>query len=67
MFSHYSFRLLPISLLAGTVSVAWTAGQVADRVQVAEGVLEGAGLQNKTNVREFKGIPFAEPPVGELR
>ncbi len=38
----------------------------ADRVKTANGVVEGAGLQ-KSGVRIFKGIPFAAPPVGELR
>jgi para-nitrobenzyl esterase len=38
----------------------------ADRVQVASGILEGAGPQ-ASGVRAFKGIPFADPPVGEWR
>jgi para-nitrobenzyl esterase len=37
-----------------------------DRVKLANGTLEGAS--DKTSaVRSFKGIPFAEPPVGDLR
>jgi para-nitrobenzyl esterase len=35
----------------------------ADLVQTSSGTLEGTGRP----VREFKGIPFAQPPVGSLR
>jgi para-nitrobenzyl esterase len=38
----------------------------ADRVKIANGVLEGTGKQ-KSDVRMFKGIPYARPPVGDLR
>lgn len=42
------------------------ASMVADgpRVKVAEGALEGT---MEGEVRSFKGVPFAAPPVGELR
>ncbi|MGA3237834.1 MAG: carboxylesterase family protein [Bryobacteraceae bacterium] len=64
-------RYYSTALLAATVGAAWAAepspNHHPDRVIVAEGVLEGTGPQDKTNVREFKGIPFAEPPVGKLR
>jgi len=42
------------------------AGFAADRVKIANGTLEGAATQS-AGIREFKGIPFAEPPVGNLR
>ncbi|HYE74607.1 MAG TPA: carboxylesterase/lipase family protein, partial [Blastocatellia bacterium] len=37
-----------------------------DRVKTTNGTLEGTFNQT-TGVRSFKGIPFAEPPVGDLR
>jgi len=50
--------------LAVTISSVVLLG--ADHVKTANGVLEGTGPQ-VTGVRMFKGIPFAEPPVGDLR
>lgn len=41
-------------------------GNGADRVKVANGLLE-AGQPSAKGVRSFKGIPFAQPPVGALR
>src|SRR5258708_40107610 len=37
-----------------------------DRVKTSTGILEGTGRQ-ASGVREFKGVPFARPPVGNLR
>ena len=38
----------------------------ADRVKTANGVVESTAAP-KDGVRTFKGIPFAQPPVGDLR
>jgi len=38
----------------------------ADRVKTANGILESTSAA-KDGVRNFKGIPFAQPPVGDLR
>lgn len=46
-------------LLAGTLSAA-------DRVKTANGTIETT-VPPANGVRTFKGIPFAEPPVGVLR
>ena len=40
--------------------------QSQDRVKLSNGSLEGT-LDSKTGIRSFKGVPFAEPPVGDLR
>ena len=40
--------------------------QSQDRVKISNGSLEGT-LDRKTGIRSFKGVPFAEPPVGDLR
>ncbi len=38
----------------------------ADRVKIANGTLEST-TPPQAGVRSFKGIPFAQPPVGDLR
>ena len=38
----------------------------ADRVKIANGILESTAPP-KDGVRSFKGIPFGQPPVGDLR
>ena len=37
-----------------------------ETVRTANGVIEGRGVQ-PSGVRIFRGIPFAQPPTGELR
>ncbi len=42
------------------------AAFAADRVKTANGLIEATAAPS-SGVRSFKGIPFAEPPVGDLR
>lgn len=46
-------------------STAASARTLALRIKTANGIIEGA--LEKSGIRSFKRIPFAAPPVGELR
>jgi para-nitrobenzyl esterase len=62
-------RPVAASLLAlALLPLAAHATKVVDPLQVKtdKGVVEGT-LTNKDQVRAFKGIPFAAPPLGKLR
>jgi para-nitrobenzyl esterase len=64
MKASMSSSLFTLAILLAFALVA--SAQTADRVKTANGVVEGAGRQG-SGVRIFKGIPFAQPPIGELR
>lgn len=55
--------LLP---LLGICAGALQPAVAADRVKTANGILESTTAP-KDGVRSFKGIPFGQPPVGDLR
>ena len=61
--SHFPVLLITAILFA-TVLSDDCFGQI--RVKTANGVIEGT-VDKTTGVRTFKGVPFASPPVGELR
>ena len=54
-----TFLTFVLTLLAGVLFAQQPA-----RVAVAEGTLEGI---NESGIKTFKGVPFAAPPVGDLR
>src|SRR5438309_492103 len=49
-----------------TLTAALQLSFASDRVKIANGTLE-SNAAPKDGVRSFKGIPFGQPPVGELR
>lgn len=58
---------LRVFTMAITLTTLLAGGAISqDRVKIANGTIEGTANKS-TGVRSFKGIPFAEPPVGDLR
>ncbi|WP_321472400.1 carboxylesterase/lipase family protein [uncultured Paludibaculum sp.] len=55
-----------ISILASLLPLVLLTATAADRVRTASGTVEGAPGTNPA-IRTFKGVPFAAPPVGDLR
>src|SRR5437899_4537875 len=58
------YGVICMTVLVGGLTASGASGP--DRVKIAGGTLEGAGPA-ATGVRAFRGIPFAEPAVGNLR
>ncbi|MCI0749266.1 MAG: carboxylesterase family protein [Nevskiales bacterium] len=51
---------------------AWAMGgkpeaTIGDRIEIESGVLSGGWARTQGDVRIYKGVPFAAPPVGERR
>jgi len=42
----------------------WKVGQV---VQTSSGLVQGHASRNFSHVSEYLGVPYAQPPVGNLR
>jgi para-nitrobenzyl esterase len=55
--------LLPVIAIC---TFAIQSSFAADRVKTANGILESTAAP-KGGVRSFKGVPFGQPPVGDLR
>lgn len=53
--------MLAVATMLSTMLVAQDNPQAKTKNGIVEGTLEASG------VRSFKGLPFAQPPVGELR
>jgi para-nitrobenzyl esterase len=62
MKKNASFLLLLI--LTSSIAMAQLNDDTAPRVKTANGILEGT---DESGIKIFKGVPFAAPPVGNLR
>ncbi len=67
MLRSWRFGWLAQAIVVVLASFACAAGaQAQEKVKVASGVLEGSTSADGA-IRAFKGVPFAAPPVGDLR
>ena len=55
-----------VSVIAASLAAPAGRAFAADQVKTANGVVESTAAP-VAGVRSFKGIPFAQPPVGDLR
>src|SRR4030095_10673012 len=62
MEKNSSFLLL--LMLISSIATAQLNDDIAPRAKTTNGILEGT---NESGIEMFKGIPFAAPPVGNLR
>jgi para-nitrobenzyl esterase len=58
--------LAGISFLFYSFKLKKAVGKISDTIQIETGLISGV-KSNSGDVIAFKGIPFAAPPVGELR
>jgi para-nitrobenzyl esterase len=54
------------SVVVFSIVAVLSVQHTTDRVTTANGVIE-ADAEPKSGVRSFKGVPYAQPPVGDLR
>jgi para-nitrobenzyl esterase len=64
---HRNFLSCAIALISlGSAFLPARAADSTDQVKIESGMLQGAA-NSDGSVRMFKGVPFAAPPVGDLR
>lgn len=59
--------LLPLTVFASALWPRSADDSSAATVQTSQGSIIGHSASNRTEVNEFLGIPYAQPPVGSLR
>jgi para-nitrobenzyl esterase len=62
-----SLRLAPLGLFALVLLSQPVTAAPAEQVRLDSGLIEGQSLDDGSGLRVWKGIPYAAPPVGELR
>jgi para-nitrobenzyl esterase len=65
--SLFSLLILVSLLLSGATALAQGSGGLPVTIAIEGGKISGLALGENKDVLAFKGIPYAEPPVGPLR
>lgn len=65
LLSFFALQLFCIAMAQTNKQAVTATGNFALQVKTGNGIVEGT--LEKSGVRSFKGIPFAAPPVGQLR
>lgn len=60
-------QLIHIAALATVVSAADTQWKVGQTVQTSSGTIKGHAAKDADQVSEYLGIPYAQPPIDDLR
>lgn len=60
-------RFADLFLLLAIAFVARVGGTNDMEVRTTSGLIEGHGAPRRPSVTEFLGVPFAKPPIGNLR
>src|SRR6185503_15405114 len=58
---------LLLALCGVAAFIARPSAMIPEQVKIETGLLSGTAGTTQTSVRVFKGIPFAAPPLGDLR
>lgn len=64
---HIDYTFGEDDLSTGEDSFMSATGPVTSTLKIESGQLQGANADAQAGVRVFRGIPYAAPPVGELR
>jgi para-nitrobenzyl esterase len=60
-------KRIAVLIAVATLAVATPSAMIPEQVRIDSGQLAGTIGETHKNVRVFKGIPFAAPPLGENR
>lgn len=65
----YTAQALGVALTVSSAqgSVLPRTFDIGQQVNTTSGIIRGHAAANRTEVSEYLGIPFAQPPVGDLR
>jgi para-nitrobenzyl esterase len=65
--SLFSLIMLVLLLVSGVATIAYGSGGLSKTIAIEGGKISGLSLGENKDIRTFKGIPYARPPVGPLR